>query len=193
MKRSEFRALIREEIKRVLTESSSIASDPVLKKYGFVRLDTPDSIKGKAARSSDFKGVTNVAFFDHTKWGLPTEPFAHNAAKRKIMRTLEAALSKHLGGVKVKSIWDETNANVPANYTVYALRPGKTAVIAIDNGNVDGSDRKVTGTYNGKPFRLETADGQTSIYIAGRMVSDGSPRYDEILNAVNDGGYELEW
>ena len=177
--------------KNLISEASSIDNDPVLKKYGFDRLDAPETIKGKLATSARVKRMTTVAYFDNSKWNLPTEPFARNKALSKIHDTIEKTLSKYLGG-KVNSIWTSSNANVPAGFTAFSMVSGNVANITIDKGNVSGRDREVTGTYNGKPFELVTDDGMTSIYINGKSLSDDSAMYDKILNAVNSNGYELE-
>jgi hypothetical protein len=186
-----FKGRLSSNDKNLISEASSIDNDPVLKKYGFDRLDAPETIKGKLATSARLKGITTVAYFDNSKWNLPTEPFARNKALDKIHDTIEKTLSKYLGG-KVKNVWNSSNANVPDNFTAYSMTSGNIANITVDNGNVNGMDREVTGTYNGKPFELITDDGMTSIYINSKMVRDGSAIYDEILNAVNNNGYELE-
>jgi hypothetical protein len=62
-----------------------------------------------------------------------------------------------------------------------------------DKGYFKGKlDRKVIGTYDGKPFELETVDGLTLIYINGKLIDDEDNKYQEILNAVIDRGYELQ-
>jgi hypothetical protein len=175
----------------LLKEASSIPNDPILKKYGFDRTDSPDTLKGKLATRANLKGVTTVAYFDNSKWNLPAEPFSRNKIRNKIHTTLEKTLSKHIGG-KLKSIWGSFNADLPDNITALAMSGGNATSITIDQGNVSGMDREVTGTYNGKSFELETSDGMTSIYLNGKSVDDEDDVYDDILNAVNDQGYELQ-
>jgi len=176
---------------KLLKEASSITNDPILKKYGFDRTDSPDTLKGKLATRANLKGVTTVAYFNNSKWNLPTNPFDRNKIRDKIHTTLAKTLSKHIGG-KLNTIWTIDNANLPDNITALAMSGGDATSITIDQGNVNGMDRDVTGTYNGKSFELETSDGMTSIYLNGKLVNDEDEEYDDILNAVNDQGYELQ-
>ena len=173
------------------SENSFLANDPILKKYGFDHTDSPNTLKGKLATSANLKDVTTVAYFDNSKWNLPTEPFSANKIRNKIHTTLEKTLSKHIGG-KLKSIWGSFNADLPDNITALAMSGGDATSITIDQGNVSGMDREVTGTYNGKSFELETSDGMTTIYLNGKLVDDDDDVYDDILNAVNDQGYGID-
>jgi len=173
------------------TENSFLANDPILKKYGFNRTDSPDSLNGKLATRANLNDVTTIAYFDNSKWNLPTEPFSRNKIRNKIHTTLEKTLSKHIGG-KLKSIWGSFNADLPDNITALAMSGGDATNITIVRGIVSGMDREVTGTYNGKLFKLETSDGMTTIYLNGKYVDDDDDAYDDILNAVNDQGYSIE-
>jgi|LakMenE18May11ns_1017448.scaffolds.fasta_scaffold9925298_3 hypothetical protein len=182
-------------------------SDPELKKYGFMGTDSPDKLKGKLVTSAHLAGVNTVAYFDNSNWNLPEDPFDRNKIKDKIHNTLVKILSKYTGG-KLKNIWTSDNADLPPNITALALQGGTMPNITIDNGTVrtkymDTSlkdkgyfkgklDRKVIGTYDGKPFELETVDGLTLIYINGKLIDDEDNKYQEILNAVIDRGYELQ-
>lgn len=187
------------------TENSSLANDPILKQYGFVKTDTPDKLKGKLVSSSHLKGVTTIAYFDNSNWNLPANPFDRNTIKNKIHTTLGNALSKYVGG-KLKSIWTSSNADLPDNVTALAMIGEKAPIIKIINGSVhkhlthtsfvddrriEKLSRKVIGTYNGKPFDLETIDGMTVIQVNGEVIDDEDIRYQEILDAAIDAGYEL--
>lgn len=196
------------------SENSFLANDPILKKYGFDRTDSPNTLKGKLATSANLKGVTTVAYFDNSKWNLPAEPFSRNKIKNKIHTTLEKTLSKHIGG-KLKSIWGSFNADLPDNITALAMSGEALPIITINQGtvnnmnrqvtgtytlpsitinqgNVNKMNRHVTGTYNGKSFELDTLEGLTLIYLNGKLVDDDDEVYDEILNAVIDQGYTIE-
>lgn len=113
----------------LLKEASSIPNDPtfelhhdpILKKYGFKRTTGPDTVKGKLATRANFNGVTTIAYFDNSKWNLPADPLSANKIRNKIHTTLEKTLSKHLGDVKLKSIWGSFNADLPDNITALAL------------------------------------------------------------------------
>ena len=61
----------------------------------------------------------------------------------------------------------------------------------VDDRSVSKMSRKVIGTYNGKPFELETIDGMTVIQVNGEVIDDEDIKYQEILDAVIDSGYEL--
>ena len=187
------------------TENSSLANDTILKQYGFVKTDTPDKLKGKLVSSSHLKGVTTIAYFDNSNWNLPTNPFDRNTIKNKIHTTLGNTLSKYVGG-KLKSIWTSSNADLPDNVTALAMIGEKAPIIKIINGSVHKNlthtsfvddrsieklSRKVIGTYNGKPFDLETIDGMTVIQVNGEVIDDEDIRYQEILDAAIDAGYEL--
>ena len=187
------------------TENSSFANDPVLKQYGFTGTSNPDKLKGKLVSSSHLKGVTTIAYFDNSNWNLPEDPYDRNEIKHKIHNTLGKILSKNIGG-KLKSIWTSSNADLPPNITALAMIGEKAPIIKIINGSVyknlthtsfvdDRSvhkmSRKVIGTYNGKPFELETIDGMTVIQLNGKVIDDEDIKYEEILDAVIDGGYEL--
>jgi hypothetical protein len=181
--------------------------DPELKKYGFTGINSPDKLKGKLVTSAHLDGVTTIAYFDNSNWNLPTNPFDINTVKNKIHTTLGKILSKYTGG-KLKSIWTSNNADLPANITAIAMTSGTPAVITIDNGIVHKNymdtsfkdkgyfkgklDRKVIGTYDGKPFELETVDGLTLIHINGKLIDDEDIKYQEILDAAIDHGYELQ-
>jgi hypothetical protein len=181
--------------------------DPELKKYGFMGINSPDKLKGKLVTSAHLDGVTTIAYFDNSNWNLPTNPFDINTVKNKIHTTLGKILSKYTGG-KLKSIWTSNNADLPANITAIAMTSGTPAVITIDNGIVHKNymdtsfkdkgyfkgklDRKVIGTYDGKPFELETVDGLTLIHINGKLIDDEDIKYQEILDAAIDHGYELQ-
>ena len=187
------------------SENSSLANDPVLKQYGFIKTNSPDKLKGKLVSSSDLKDVTTIAYFDNSNWNLPINPFDRNEIKYKIHTTLGNALSKYVGG-KLKSIWTSSNADLPDNITALAMIGEKAPIIKIINGSVHKNlthtsfvddrsieklSRKVIGTYNGKPFDLETIDGMTVIQINGEVIDDEDIRYQEILDAAIDAGYEL--
>lgn len=187
------------------SENSSLANDPVLKQYGFTGISKPDKLKGKLVSSSHLKGVTTIAYFDNSNWNLPTNPFDRNTIKNKIHTTLGNALSKYVGG-KLKSIWTSSNADLPDNITAFAMIGEKAPIIKIINGSVHKNlthtsfvddrsieklSRKVIGTYNGKPFDLETIDGMTVIQVNGEVIDDEDIRYQEILDAAIDAGYEL--
>jgi len=182
-------------------------SDPELKKYGFIGTDSPDKLKGKLVTSAHLNGVTTIAYFDNSNWNLPANPFDRNKIEDKIHTTLGKILSKYTGG-KLKSIWTSNNADLPPNITALALQRGTIPNITIDNGTLrknymDTSfkdtgyfrgklDRKVIGTYDGKPFELETVDGLTLIRINGKLINDDDIKYQEILDAAIDHGYELQ-
>ena len=182
-------------------------TDPELKKYGFIGTDSPDKLKGKLVTSAHLNGVTTIAYFDNSNWNLPADPFDRNKIKEKIHTTLVKLLSKYTGG-KLKNIWTSNNADLPPNITALTLQGGTIPNITIDNGTVrtkymDTSlkdkgylkgklDRKVIGTYDGKPFELETVDGLTLIRINGKLIDDEDIKYQEILNAAIDHGYELQ-
>lgn len=187
------------------SENSSFTNDPVLKQYGFIKTDSPDKLKGKLVSSSDLKDVTTIAYFDNSNWNLPTNPFDRNKIQYKINTTLGNTLSKYVGG-KLKSIWTSSNADLPDNITALAMIGEKAPIIKIINGSVHKNlthtsfvddrsieklSRKVIGTYNGKPFDLETIDGMTVIQVNGEVIDDEDIRYQEILDAAIDAGYEL--
>ena len=187
------------------TENSSFANDPILKQYGFTGTSKPDKLKGKLVSSSHLKGVTTIAYFDNSNWNLPENPYDRNEIKHKIHTTLANALSKYVGG-KLKSIWASHNADLPDNITALAMIGEKAPIIKIINGSVHKNlthtsfvddrsvskmSRKVFGTYNGKPFELETIDGMTVIQVNGEVINDEDIKYQEILDAVIAGGYEL--
>lgn len=185
----------------------TVMSDPELKKYGFIKTDSPDKLKGKLVTNAHLDDVTTVAYFDTSKWNLPVDPFDRNKIKHKIHTTLGKILSKYIGG-KLKNIWTSDNADLPPNITALTLQGGIMPNITIDNGTMrtkymDTSlkdkgyirgklDRKVIGTYNGKPFELETVDGLTLIHINGKLIDDEDTKYQEILDAAIDHGYELQ-
>ena len=132
-----------------------------------------------------------------------------NAAEDYMGNALANLASKlpNAGG-KLKSIWTSNNADLPPNITALALQRGTIPNITIDNGTLrknymDSSfkdtgyfrgklDRKVIGTYDGKPFELETVDGLTLIRINGKLINDDDIKYQEILDAAIDHGYELQ-
>ena len=186
-------------------DDTEISNDLVLKKYGFIKTDSPDKLKGKLVSSSHLKGVTTIAYFDNSNWNLPENPYDRNEIKHKIHTTLANALSKYVGG-KLKSIWASHNADLPPNITALAMIGEKAPIIKIINGSVHKNlthtsfvddrsvskmSRKVIGTYNGKPFELETIDGMTVIQVNGEVIDDEDIKYQEILDAVIDSGYEL--
>lgn len=193
------------------TENSSqntnltITNDPILKKYGFVETKTPDTLKGKLVTSAHLNDVTTIAYFDNSKWNLPADPFKKNKIKNEIHTTLGNTLSKYIGG-KLKSIWTSSNADLPSNITAIAMIQGAAPIIKIDNGRVyknlmhksvidnriSKMSRKVIGTYDGKPFELETIHGITLIHVNGELIDDQDLKYQEILDAVIKQGYELQ-
>jgi len=77
--------------------------------------------------------------------------------------------------------------------------------VEILKGFVDGMDREVTGivTVDGVDFEFDlvTEDGMSSICIGDESLEstdelfnghDGYALYDEILDAVNEAGFELD-
>lgn len=189
-----------------LSQNTNLANDPILKQYGFKRIDSPKNLKGKLVSDKHLSGVTVVAYFDNSEWNLPENPFDRNEIKNKIHTTLGNTLSKYIGG-KLKSIWNDHNADLPPNITALAMIGDKAPIITIDNGSVHKNlthksfvddrsiakmSRKVLGTYNGTPFELETIDGMTTIQINGEVIDDEDIKYQEILDAVIDRGYKLQ-
>jgi len=193
--------LLAESMRRFKTKNLNEDSDQNNNGY-------PDDTENSSlalVSSSHLKGVTTIAYFDNSNWNLPENPYDRNEIKHKIHTTLANALSKYVGG-KLKSIWDSDNADLPPNITALAMIGEKAPIIKIINGSVHKNlkhtsfvddrsvhkmSRIVFGTYNGKPFELETIDGMTVIQVNGEVIDDEDLKYQEILDAVIAGGYEL--